>query len=228
MDMELKTGAVRLNFGNYDQWKERTKQILVRGVLWHVVINDLPPKDERTESWIDKDERAAATIGYLVESSQLQLIKNAAGVVEHPARLSCEANVGSVGLLKRMSRLELEEDSDVEEHLIAINTMFDKLEEVGCEIAEELKGGFILASLPESYDGFVTVMEGMDGGYTIKSLKLKLLKEFYKRRQKLSSQDEKAMKAYRDPRVPGLTGEQRVCFECGKTGHIRKGCNEYL
>lgn len=84
--------------------------------------------------------------------------------MEHPARLSCEANVGSVGLLKRMSRLELEEDSNVEEHLIAMNTMFDKLAEVGCEIAEELKGGFILASLPESYDGFVTVMEGMDGG----------------------------------------------------------------
>lgn len=53
-----------------------------RRAVWRVVVNDLSPKGERTESWIDKDEHAAATIEYLVESSQLQLIKNAVSAQE--------------------------------------------------------------------------------------------------------------------------------------------------
>ncbi|XP_062538902.1 uncharacterized protein LOC134207192 [Armigeres subalbatus] len=137
MDMELKTGAVRLNF-------------------------------ERTEAWIDKNERAAATIGYLVESSQLQLIKNTSSARElwdilHDYHVK-QTSAGRVVLLKRMSRLELEENGNVEEHLIAMDAMYDKLAEVGCDMADELKGAFILASLPESYEGLVKVMEGIDGG----------------------------------------------------------------
>lgn len=127
MDMKLKTGAVRLNFGNYDLWKERTKQILVREGLWRVVVNDLPTEDETTEAWIDKDERAAATIGYLVESSQLQLIKNATTAQESWNILRDyhvkQSSAGRVGLLKRMRRLELEEDGNFQEHLIAIDAM---------------------------------------------------------------------------------------------------------
>lgn len=77
MDMELKVATIRLNFQNYDLWKQRTKQLLIREGLWRVIADDLPPVNRRTEAWVDKDERAAATIGYLVENSQLQLIKNA-------------------------------------------------------------------------------------------------------------------------------------------------------
>lgn len=88
MDMELKEGTVRLNFQNYDLWKERTKQILIQEGLWRVIADALPPVSRRTEAWIDKDERAAATIGYLVENSQLQAAadqkcSNGARNVEH-------------------------------------------------------------------------------------------------------------------------------------------------
>ena len=75
--MDLKQVTVRLNFHNYELWKQRTKQILIREGLWRVVADNPPAVDERSDAWVDKDERAAATIGYLVENSQLKLIKNA-------------------------------------------------------------------------------------------------------------------------------------------------------
>lgn len=108
----MKQAIVRLNFHNYDLWKERTKQVLIREGLWRVIVNDIP--EVKSETWIDKDERAAATIGYLVESSQLQLIKSASSAKETWKILQDyhvkQSSAGRVGLIKKLSRLELEEE----------------------------------------------------------------------------------------------------------------------
>lgn len=238
MDMDLKAGAVRLNFQNYDLWKERTKQILIREGLWRVIADDLPPRNGRTEAWIDKDERAAATIGYLVENSQLQLIKNALTAQETWNILReyhvRQSSAGRVGLVKRLCRLEMEEGGNVEEHMIRMDALFDKLAEVGCDIAEEMKCNFIMASLPESYDSFVTMIEGYDGKLTERTVKAKLLNEYYKRQHKSEMQEEKAMKVAvlktrnASRKEYDKEDDRRVCFECGKPGHIRKNCYVYL
>lgn len=238
MDMDLKQVTVRLNFHNYDLWKQRTKQILIREGLWRVVADNPPAVDERSDAWVDKDERAAATIGYLVENSQLQLIKNANTAQETWNVLRDyhvrQSSAGKVGLVKRLCRLEMEENGNVEEHIIEMDSLFDKLAEVGCEISEEMKCSFIMASLPESYDSFVTMVEGFAGKFSEKTVKAKLLNEFYKRQHKVSVQEEKAMKAAvpRGRKPFGLESdrreERRVCFECGKPGHIRQNCYIYL
>lgn len=172
MDLDLKPGTVRLNFLNYDLWKERTKQILIREGLWRVIVDDLPAIEKRSTVWVDKDERAAATIGYLVENSQLQLIKNARSAQETWITLRDyhvrQSSAGKVGLVKRLCRMEMDENGNVEEHVIAMDSLFDKLAEVGCDISEEMKCSFIMASLPESYDSFVTMLEGCDGKFTEK------------------------------------------------------------
>ncbi|KXJ73151.1 hypothetical protein RP20_CCG016410 [Aedes albopictus] len=238
MDMELKVATIRLNFQNYDLWKQRTKQLLIREGLWRVIADDLPPVNRRTEAWVDKDERAAATIGYLVENSQLQLIKNATTAQETWNVLReyhvRQSSASRVGLVKRLCRLEMEEGGNVEEHMISMDALFDKLAEVGCDIAEEMKCNFIMASLPESYDSFVTMIEGSDGKLTERTVKTKLLNEYYKRQHKSGIQEEKAMKAAvsRSRITSGKqldkSDDQRVCFECGKPGHIKRNCYMYL
>nr|XP_029711605.1 uncharacterized protein LOC115256788 [Aedes albopictus] len=147
---------------------------------------------------VDKDERAAATIGYLVENSQLQLIKNATTAQETWNVLReyhvRQSSASRVGLVKRLCRLEMEEGGNVEEHMISMDALFDKLAEVGCDIAEEMKCNFIMASLPESYDSFVTMIEGSDGKLTERTVKTKLLNEYYKRQHKSGIQEEKALR----------------------------------
>lgn len=113
MALDLKTGTVGLNFHNYDLWKERTKQVLIREGLWRVIANDLPPKDSRSEEWLDKGERAVVMIGFLVDNCQLQLIKNA-GTAQETWNILRDYHVrqsstGRVGLVKRLCRLEMEE-----------------------------------------------------------------------------------------------------------------------
>lgn len=241
IDMDLKAETIRLNFNNYDLWKERTKQILIREGLWRVVVDDLPPMRQRTDAWIDKDQRAAATIGYLVENSRLQSIKTAKTAQETWNILRDyhvqQSNAGRVGLIKRLCRLEMEEGGNVEEHLVEMDGLFDKLMEAGCDISEEMKCSFIMASLPESYDSFVAMVEGCDGKFTERVVKAKLHNEYYKRLQKSERQEEKAMKAAAfKPRKWNQSEreesekweERRVCFECGKSGHIKRNCYVYL
>lgn len=232
MEMDLKQAVVvRLNFHNYDLWKIRTKQVLVREGLWRVIVDAIPKT--KTDAWIEKDEKAAATIGYLVENSQLQLIKDASSAKETWSILENyhvkQSAAGRVGLIKKLSRLELEEEGNLEEHLIEMDMLFDKLKEVGCEISDDLKGGFILASLPDSYDSFVTMMEGQESGFTMKPLRTKLLNESDKRQHKLKVKEEKAMKAAAVmERKVSNESKNRVCFECRIVGHIRKNCYRYL
>lgn len=173
-----------------------------------------------------------------MENSQLQLIKNARTAQETWNILRDyhvrQSSAGKVGLVKRLCRLEMEENGDVEEHMIKMDSLFDKLAEVGCEISEEMKCSFVMASLPESYDSFVTMVEGCDGKFTERTVKSKLLNEYYKRQQKVSVQEEKVMKAsvMKTRNSFGVDSDQReerrVCFECGKPGHIKRNCYIYL
>jgi len=57
----------------YQTWKIKMELLLTKEKLWNVVTDD--PPDPVTDEWSNKDKQARATIGLLLEDSQLHIIR---------------------------------------------------------------------------------------------------------------------------------------------------------
>ena len=65
----------KLNRSNYPTWKFKVELLLIKDGLWKVIRDNAP--NPITDDWTDKDDKARATIGLLVEDNQLNLIRAA-------------------------------------------------------------------------------------------------------------------------------------------------------
>uniref|UniRef100_A0A8D8DKG1 (northern house mosquito) hypothetical protein n=1 Tax=Culex pipiens TaxID=7175 RepID=A0A8D8DKG1_CULPI len=91
-------GVVKLNGTNYCSWKRKVEFLLIRDDLWRYVVGTKPVpwraavgsgsdgaagadqvvlNAAEIEAWDIGDQKARATIGLLMEDTQLSLIKNA-------------------------------------------------------------------------------------------------------------------------------------------------------
>lgn len=76
-------GIAKLNGSNYSIWKQKVEFLLVREELWQFVTENQPElgagpgaaDGARVRLWDNEDQKARATIGLLLEDSQLNLIK---------------------------------------------------------------------------------------------------------------------------------------------------------
>ncbi|XP_029717934.1 uncharacterized protein LOC115260757 [Aedes albopictus] len=117
-----------------------------------------------------KDELALQTVGFLVEDAQLRIIKDAITSLEAWMLLKeyfvRDSSVGKVALVKNLSKLELSEDGDMRQHLVEFEALFEKMENVGCKMDEDMKAAFILASLPQSHESIVSLIQGRLDAFT--------------------------------------------------------------
>lgn len=219
----------RLGYDNYEVWKVRARQFLTREGLWSFVNDDPPALKSRSTEWSVKDELALQTIGYLVEDPQLRIFQDATTANEAWKMLKehyvKESSVSKVALIKRLSKLELMEGGDMRKHLSEMEDLFERLENVGCQVTEDVKGAFMLASLPSSYDNTVSAIQGRMEVFRIGFVKTKLLEEYGRQRDKDSVQDEKAMMTRRETWMPRDEMDTRVCFACGSPNHIMRFCD---
>lgn len=65
----------KLNSTNYQIWKFKVELLPIKEEVWEVVSEDAP--DPVTPAWRTKDCKARATIGLLLEDSQLHLVRTA-------------------------------------------------------------------------------------------------------------------------------------------------------
>lgn len=223
-----KLSFVRLNNENWQSWSFRMRMLLIREGLWRVVSVE-QPEDVDDDDWQRDDERAVATIGLCLEDSQFSIIKkkkSAKDVWESLKTYHEKPNMTSrVSLLKRLCSINLAEGGDMEKHLVVLDELFERLDNVGQQLDDTLKVAMILRSLPDSFDNLVMALESRaDADITLDFVKSKLL-DAYQRRVDRSVDgmvQEKAMKMHtkRD--------KDRVCFFCKKPGHVKKFCRKFL
>ena len=222
----VKLGIQRLNSNNYDIWKYRVEQFLIREDLWYVIKDELPAV--RTEKQIKDDARARATIGLLLEDSQLPIIRAAETAKsawdEIKAYYVKETPRSIVSLIKRLSRTVLTDDGSVEEHLMAMESIFERFNDTDSKVPDTIKVGFLLASLPESYDNFVSSMEARDASrMTVLYVKEMLLNEGVRRKERQigTASENKALRTFDTSKT-----KKKTCFYCGKPGHYKRDCRK--
>lgn len=65
----------RLNGRIYLTWRVKLKLLLIKDNAWTVIRDPTPAPKKMDQNWLDKDDQARATIGLLVENSQLVHIR---------------------------------------------------------------------------------------------------------------------------------------------------------
>lgn len=226
----------RLNNQNYQSWKFKIEMMLIRDELWHVIAD---PKPEPVKpEWTKADLKARATICLCLEDSQTSIVRTCTSAKAAWKALKDYHDKGSeVYLLKKLTRLELREEGDMEQHLQNFTELLQRIADAGDEIPKKLQVAMLLCSLPDSYDPLVTAMEQRPADeLTLDLVKSKLLAEAEKRRERSGSAaggggGEKALRTdFRKQHGRSSDGNKdtrSTCFHCKKPGHFKRNCHAW-
>ncbi|KXJ74672.1 hypothetical protein RP20_CCG013146 [Aedes albopictus] len=112
----------------------------------------------------------------------------------------------------------------MEKHLVDLDDLFERLENVGQKLDDSLKVAMVLRSLPDSFDSLVMALESRpDADITLDLVKAKLLDAHQRQVDRSNGKSvEKAMKSNAN-REDG-----RVCYFCRNPGHLKKNCRKCL
>lgn len=222
-----KVGVVRLHNRNYRSWAFKVQMLMMREGTWKYVSPGTPPTPV-TSDWTEGDEKARATIALLVEDGQHSLImskttaKSTWGALKthhHKATLT-----GKVSLLKEICSMNFREGHNMEEFIYGMEELYSRLENSGEKLSEYMQVAMILRSLPKAFDALTTALESRsDAELKMDLVKAKLIDE----NEKLyggKCSEERLLKAGNETKPAAAA----VCFFCGKPGHKKRSCKEFL
>ena len=178
----------KLDETNFDGWRIQIKSVLVHCGLWGYVSGQIPKPTGTADptDWIEKDEKALATLTLSIKTSQLLHVKHAETSKEALDKLvAVHSPCGparKVSVFKSLLNLRMADGASMSAHLNNFFDLFEKLCELDIKLQDELLVILMLSSLPNSYENFIIAMESRDELPTITVLKTKLLEE-KKRRQ---------------------------------------------
>lgn len=193
MTDNVRTVIQKLNGENYSTWSYKVQLLLMKEKNWEVIKDPVNlPVDV---AWIAKDEAAQATIGLLVEDSQLRLIRNAKSAKEQWDILKQyhqKATLSSkMALNRRFFRTVLPENGDMIDHIATMSEYVDKLAGFGQIIPDDIIVGVLLSSVPESYDTLIMALESRsDKELKVEFVKGKLIDEYMRRKDKKDAQQD--------------------------------------
>lgn len=230
--VDAKFAIPKLNGHNWQTWKVKLEMLLCREDIWYVVTEEIPDEADRNAIWKSADRKAKATIVLLLEDSQLAIVKNSVHARDAYEALKSYHQKTTrsvrVSLLKRLCSFNLAEGGNVEQHLMEIDDLFDRLDAAGTELDKDTKICMLLRSLPASFDHLVSALDSRsDDDISIDFVKAKLTDEYHRRIEREGgnsgkSKIEKAMRSSENKQK-----ETRICHFCKRQGHLRRNCRKF-
>ncbi|CAD6221970.1 GSCOCG00012981001-RA-CDS, partial [Cotesia congregata] len=142
-------------------------------------------------------------------------------------------------LLKKIILTKLQEDGDVRKHISDFSDAVKELSEIGVAINDEVLAIILMYSLPASFSMFRTAIESRDELPSTAVLKIKIIEDYEGRSNQpveAGALYSKSNNKYYDKkrcendfnRTQGHSqpSENRICYKCGKHGHIAKNCSK--
>ena len=203
-----------------------------QGTWGFVTGNEVEPDEEDDAAWRkfnDRRGKALASIVLAVDTSNLYLL---GGDPNDPAEVwqkladqfEKKSWANKLALRRKLYSLKLKENESVQNHIKSMVEIFESLSVVGYPVEEEDRVVHILASLPESFQMLVTALEASPEVPRLEIVTERLLHEEKKLKEKSESSKPPENALF----VKSKAGGGPVCFYCGKNGHIKRFCEEYI
>lgn len=221
----VKFSFSRLNNDNYQNWKFRTKMLLIKEGLWSVVEDELP-EQPMTHEWKQKDGRARATISLSIDDNQIVHVYKCRWAKEMWTELQKvheRSNLSNkLYLLRKLYQSKLE-NKTMSDYIKEVLELVERLSGVGEVIKDFHVAALLLGGLPDNYASLVTALDTRpDNELTLEYVKGKLIDEF--KRKGANGDGESALNVRKI--IDGVN-KVRECYFCHRKGHYKKDCFEY-
>ena len=208
---------------NYKSWSFQMEMILIDKDLWHCVT-----EEGSTRIKAKDDMKARATIALCVKPHHASLLAGTKTAKEAWNALKklydAQGTAGRMQLLQRLQGLRLEPDEPMTKYFSRVRELRDELAAVGDPVTDTQLVLNLLNGLPTEYDIEKVLISSQVGDPGVEDTFATLLRAEQRVKAKLeleSAGDDKAA-------FMAKQQDDRVCYHCGKRGHIKRRCKEYL
>lgn len=252
MKFEIKPFDEKINFG---LWQRRMRGVLVQQRLVIALLGiEKRPVDMTEAEWSDIDQRAISSIEMYITDDVLNHViseTTAKGMWDQLEEIYLGKSLSNKLFLKKMLfKLEMKEGGDMMKHINVFNALINDLNRIDVQFSEEDRALLLLASLPDSYEHFVTTL--MFGKTTLKfnDVMQDIISHVAMKKKNgsgggsSSSQSEGLVakvggggrRGRSKSRGANNRGFQRSqsrdistveCFKCHKKGHFKRNCPEW-
>ena len=217
----------KLESTNWTTWKFQVKHMLLAKDLWKYVTEDVAAGANAAAKadWKAKAQKSLAMIVMSVSTNQLYLITSCEDAKSAWKALSDHFECSTLGnkliLKKQYFRMEMAEQTSVEQHLKQMKELTERLAAINSPVIEEDQVVTLLGSLPSSYQNMVTSLETRGDDLKLGYVQQALLYEEKKRPGTSNGQGDSALAVRRNEK---RNPRKFKCYGCGDTGHFRNEC----
>jgi hypothetical protein len=148
---------------NFSLWQRRMKDLLIQQGVYKALLGEAnKPEKMDDDDWEEMDAKAASAIRLNLSDEVIHNVideEKAKVIWQKLESLYMAKNLtNKLYVKKQLYGLQMEENTDLLEHLNKFNMLNTQLLNFGVKIEEEDKAILLLASLPSSYDHLVTTL----------------------------------------------------------------------